>query len=178
MADQRMDLRRPRAGTARPVGEAERTLDTDVVMVFQPTRWGTVDDRMLAAEGLHPVELEADQLECLQGLERLIGGVAVAYRRDADESPPGASRPHSSDSGSTSTDHGGPGSSPRTATRVVAAQDHVEPPAVVAPRDVGRRRPGDVDPPPSSLRPRPQAVGHRRAVALGRVAIGAGRWSA
>lgn len=66
------------------VDEAERTLDTDIVMVYQPTRFGTVDEELLAAEGLHPVELDPVQLECLQGLERMVGGVVVAYRRDLD----------------------------------------------------------------------------------------------
>lgn len=66
------------------VNEAERTLDTDIVMVYRPTRWGTVDEDTVAAEGLHPVELDAVQLECLLGLERMVGGVVVAYRRDLD----------------------------------------------------------------------------------------------
>lgn len=66
------------------VDEAERTLDTDIVMVYRPTRFGTVDEELLAAEGLHPVELDPLQLECLQGLERMVGGVVVAYRRDLD----------------------------------------------------------------------------------------------
>lgn len=66
------------------VDEAERTLDTDIVMVYRPTRFGTVDEEILAAEGLHPVELDPVQLECLQGLERMVGGVVVAYRRDLD----------------------------------------------------------------------------------------------
>lgn len=66
------------------VDEAERTLDTDIVMVYRPTRFGTVDEDLLAAEGLHPFELDPMQLECLQGLERMVGGVVVAYRRDLD----------------------------------------------------------------------------------------------
>ena len=41
------------------VAEAERTLEPDVVLVFEPTRWGTVDEAMLADEGLHPVDLDA-----------------------------------------------------------------------------------------------------------------------
>jgi hypothetical protein len=64
--------------------ETERTLAPAVVLVFKPTRWGTVDDATLAAEGLHPVDLDADQLERLQGIERETGGVAVAYVRDRD----------------------------------------------------------------------------------------------
>ncbi|CAN5490506.1 hypothetical protein BH20CHL7_BH20CHL7_18270 [soil metagenome] len=64
------------------VDEAERTLDTDIVLVYRPTTWGTVDEEMLEAEGLHPVDLDPVQLECLQGMERMVGGIAVAYRRD------------------------------------------------------------------------------------------------
>lgn len=65
------------------VVEAERTLDADVVMVYQPSSWGTVDPEVVTADGLHPEPLEASQLECLQGLEARVGGVMVAYRRDA-----------------------------------------------------------------------------------------------
>ena len=63
--------------------EAERTLDTDVVVAYSPSAWGTVDPDTVA-EGMHPVELEASQIEYLQGLERKVGGVLVAYRRDVD----------------------------------------------------------------------------------------------
>ena len=66
------------------VAEAERTLDTDVVMVYRPSDWGTVDVERVTADGLRPVELEPSQLECLQGLEARVGGVMVAYRRAAD----------------------------------------------------------------------------------------------
>lgn len=66
------------------VNEAERTLDTDIVMVYEPTRYGLVDEETLAQQGLAPVDLEASQLECLQGLERMVGGVAVAYKRTTD----------------------------------------------------------------------------------------------
>ena len=61
-----------------------QALDTDVVMVYRPSAWGTVDPEVVTADGLHPVELEPTQLECLQGLEQRVGGVMVAYRRDAD----------------------------------------------------------------------------------------------
>jgi hypothetical protein len=63
------------------VHEAERTLDTDVVMAYAPSRWGTVDPDSVGAH-LHPVDLETSQLEYLQGLERIVGGVLVAYRLD------------------------------------------------------------------------------------------------
>jgi hypothetical protein len=65
------------------VHEAERTLDTDVVMAYRPSRWGTVDPEAVA-EDLSPVELEASQLEYLQGLEQKVGGVLVAYRLRVD----------------------------------------------------------------------------------------------
>ena len=65
------------------VAEAERTLDTDVVLAYQPSAYGTVDPETIAA-GLRPMDLEPTQLECLQGLERMVGGVLVAYRREVD----------------------------------------------------------------------------------------------
>jgi hypothetical protein len=66
------------------VVEAERTLDTDIVLVYTPTDWGMVDETTVEAQGLEPVTLDPVQLECLQGVERLVGGVAVAYRRRSD----------------------------------------------------------------------------------------------
>ena len=65
------------------VSEAERTLDTDVVIAFAPSQWGTIDPDTVA-DGMHPVELAKSQIEYLQGLERKVGGVLVAYRRDVD----------------------------------------------------------------------------------------------
>jgi hypothetical protein len=65
------------------VVEAERTLDTDLVMAYQPSAWGTVDPDSVG-EGLDPAELEPSQLEYLRGLERMVGGVLVAYRRRID----------------------------------------------------------------------------------------------
>jgi len=65
------------------VVEAERTLDTDLVMAYAPSEWGTVDPDSVG-DGLDPAELEPSQLECLQGLERVVGGVLVAYRRRID----------------------------------------------------------------------------------------------
>ena len=65
------------------ISEAERTLDTDVVIAFAPSQWGTIDPDTVA-DGMHPVELETSQIEYLQGLERKVGGVLVAYRRDVD----------------------------------------------------------------------------------------------
>ena len=66
--------------------EVERTLDTGVVLVFKPSRWGTVDEETVAAQGLHPVDLEPAELERLRDLEREVGGVAVAYRQDDEPS--------------------------------------------------------------------------------------------
>ena len=63
--------------------EAERKLDTDIVMAYTPSAWGTVDPDAVG-EGLDPATLEATQLEYLQGLERKVGGVLVAYRRRID----------------------------------------------------------------------------------------------
>ena len=66
----------------RLIDETEHELPGNVVLVFAPTRWGTVDDSTIEDEGLHPVELEPAQLAKLQEVERRLGGVAVAYRLD------------------------------------------------------------------------------------------------
>jgi hypothetical protein len=65
------------------IHEAERTLGTDVVMAYKPGQWGTVDPDAIA-DTLRPVDLEASQLEYLQGLERKVDGVLVAYRLNVD----------------------------------------------------------------------------------------------
>jgi hypothetical protein len=65
------------------VVEAERTLGTDLVMAYEPSAWGTVDPESIG-ERLDPAVLETSQLEYLQGLERKVGGVLVAYRMKVD----------------------------------------------------------------------------------------------
>jgi hypothetical protein len=66
----------------RLIDETEHELPGNVVLVFAPTRWGTVDETTLDAQGLHPVDLEPDELARLQDVERRVGAVAVAYRLD------------------------------------------------------------------------------------------------
>jgi hypothetical protein len=70
------------ADQLRLIDETEHELPGNVVLVFAPTRWGTVDEDTLDAGGLHPVELDDAQLARLQAVERQVGGVAVAYRMD------------------------------------------------------------------------------------------------
>jgi hypothetical protein len=60
------------------VQETEQTLGADVVLVYAeggPTADGGT------RRGLRPAPLDASQLECLQGVERMLGAVAVAYQR-------------------------------------------------------------------------------------------------
>jgi hypothetical protein len=59
------------------VAEAERTLDADFVLVYRP---GEDEYDVPASIDLPPTTLDETQLDCLRGLERMVGGVAVAYR--------------------------------------------------------------------------------------------------
>jgi hypothetical protein len=59
------------------VAEAERTLHADFVLVYRP---GEDEYDVPASIHLPATTLDESQLECLQGLERMVGGVAVAYQ--------------------------------------------------------------------------------------------------
>lgn len=58
--------------------ETEGTLGAEIVLVYGDG--GPVADDATRL-GLRPAVLDASQLECLQGMERMIGAVAVAYQR-------------------------------------------------------------------------------------------------
>ena len=60
------------------VQEAERTIGADVVLVYAEGD-PRADGRLWA--DLRPAALDASQLECLQGMEQMLGAVAVAYQR-------------------------------------------------------------------------------------------------
>jgi len=60
------------------VQEAERTLGADVVLVYAEGDPGASDS---IRASLRPATLDTSQLECLQGLEAQVGGIAVAYQR-------------------------------------------------------------------------------------------------
>jgi hypothetical protein len=60
------------------VREAEATLGADIVLVYEPG-YDLADES--ARQGLAPARLTPSELECLQGVEAKVGGVAVAYTR-------------------------------------------------------------------------------------------------
>ena len=60
------------------VQEAEKTLGADVVLLYAV---GAPGAATAARAGLRPAPLDSSQLECLQGLEKMVGAVAVAYQR-------------------------------------------------------------------------------------------------
>lgn len=60
------------------VQEAEATIGADIVLVYAEGGPRTDGRTRL---GLRPAPLDASQLECLQGMERMLGAVAVAYQR-------------------------------------------------------------------------------------------------
>ena len=60
------------------VQEAEATIGAEVVLVYAEGGPRTDGSTRL---GLRPATLDASQLECLQGMEQMLGAVAVAYQR-------------------------------------------------------------------------------------------------
>lgn len=66
------------------VSEAEAALHDDIVMVYRPSAWGTVDPDTVTAEGLRPDDLGPADLGRVRRLEERLGSVVVAYRRDGD----------------------------------------------------------------------------------------------
>ncbi len=60
------------------VQETEQTIGADVVLVY--VAGAPLADPATRA-GLAPAALDESQLECLRGVERMVGGVAVAYQR-------------------------------------------------------------------------------------------------
>ncbi len=60
------------------VQETERTIGADIVLVYAE---GAPRADAATRAGLRPAPLGASQLECLQGVEQMVGGVAVAYQR-------------------------------------------------------------------------------------------------
>jgi hypothetical protein len=60
------------------VHQAEETIGADVVLVYAEGGPRTDGRTRL---GLRPAALDASQLECLQGMEQMLGAVAVAYQR-------------------------------------------------------------------------------------------------
>jgi hypothetical protein len=58
--------------------ETEQTLGADVVLVYAE---GDPAAPAATRAGLRPATLDASQLECLQGVEEKVGGIAVAYQR-------------------------------------------------------------------------------------------------
>lgn len=67
----------------RMIQEAERGLGADYLVVFTEDAGGTPDVQFPAAGVVAPAALDPGQIECLQGLERALDAVAVAYRRVA-----------------------------------------------------------------------------------------------
>lgn len=61
----------------RLVQEAERTLGADYVLAYR--RGDRLDSPVVIS--LKPAPLDKSQLECLQGVERLVEAVTVAYVR-------------------------------------------------------------------------------------------------
>ena len=63
------------------VSEAERTLGTDYLLVYQQGQQATGGSVGLSRGNVQVAALNESQLECLQGLEAQLKSVVVAYRQ-------------------------------------------------------------------------------------------------
>jgi hypothetical protein len=62
------------------LSEAERTLGTDYLLVYQPGESQDANRMETGAESVSVAQLNDSQIECLQGLEKRLEAVVVAYK--------------------------------------------------------------------------------------------------
>jgi hypothetical protein len=61
--------------------EAEQTLGTDILIAYQDTSRVNTGAAWLSRSGLQVASLNDSQLECLQGLEKQVQAVVIAYQQ-------------------------------------------------------------------------------------------------
>lgn len=71
-------LNRDQLGLLR---EAEETLGADILMAYRQGERAEVKADVLAQTKLQAADLNESQLECLQGLERQLDSVVIAYQQ-------------------------------------------------------------------------------------------------
>ena len=64
----------------RMLHEGEETLGADILLAYQQDQSAAVQEGMLSQSGLQVASLNGSQLECLEGLEKNIQAVVVAYQ--------------------------------------------------------------------------------------------------
>ncbi len=60
--------------------EGEQTLDVEYLLAYEPSQSAAIQPGRFSQDGLQVAELDQSQLECLQGLEKNIRSVLVAYK--------------------------------------------------------------------------------------------------
>lgn len=65
----------------RLVHEAEQSLHLDFLLVYREAADGVDFSDLHVEEALRPAQLSDSEIECLQGVERKLGAVAVAYQQ-------------------------------------------------------------------------------------------------
>ena len=61
--------------------EGEQTLGADILLAYQQDQMATVQDGMFSRSGLQAAVLNDSQIECLQGLEKNLQAVVIAYQQ-------------------------------------------------------------------------------------------------
>jgi hypothetical protein len=61
--------------------EGEQTLGADILLAYQQGQTATVQEGRFNRSGLQAAPLNDSQLECLQGLEKNLQAVVIAYQQ-------------------------------------------------------------------------------------------------
>jgi hypothetical protein len=62
--------------------EGEQTLGADILLAYQSDQTAAVQEARFSQSGLQVAPLNESQLECLQGLEKNMQAVVIAYQQE------------------------------------------------------------------------------------------------
>jgi hypothetical protein len=61
--------------------DAEQTLGVDILLAYQESGSSGIDAQPLEGQGLQVAAMSESQVECLQGLEKMLQAVVIGYQQ-------------------------------------------------------------------------------------------------